>query len=241
MASTTEGAALTEESRRRQNALRAMTTRQVIQLWPAFTLDDIDASWSRVQPALVGLIQRNRALSASIGQSYYPAFRAAEGVSGPLPQLGVLDDAWRREAVAGLTLNGPIATKKLIAANAPNPLDVALVRVIGTTSRLVLDGGRDVVQEYVLRDERALGYARVTGGNPCAFCAMLASRGPVYKEDTVNFASHDHCQCFSEAVFRRGQPWPWRSREFRQMWNETTEGLSGAEARNAFRRAIEGR
>ncbi|AHI21595.1 minor capsid protein [Corynebacterium phage Colleen] len=58
-----------------------------------------------------------------------------------------------------------------------------------------------------------IGWARVlTGEENCPFCAMLASRGPVYSEDTVLAREgdrgryHDHCDCVAVLVIK-GRPW----------------------------------
>ncbi|WP_288858150.1 ADP-ribosyltransferase [uncultured Corynebacterium sp.] len=57
-----------------------------------------------------------------------------------------------------------------------------------------------------------VGYARVLSGREsCAFCAMLASRGPVYSDDTVvrrrdGRRYHDGCDCVPVLVVE-GQPW----------------------------------
>lgn len=36
---------------------------------------------------------------------------------------------------------------------------------------------------------------------------MLASRGPVYAEDTVDFQAHDFCGCTAELSFETPQEW----------------------------------
>lgn len=53
-----------------------------------------------------------------------------------------------------------------------------------------------------------LGWARVLSGETnCAFCAMLASRGAVYKsEKTAGFEPHPKCDCHAELVVK-GQRW----------------------------------
>lgn len=62
------------------------------------------------------------------------------------------------------------------------------------------------------RVDGQVDYARVLSGREsCAFCAMLASRGPVYSEDTVvrrrdGRRYHDNCDCIAVSVVE-GQPW----------------------------------
>jgi len=76
--------------------------------------------------------------------------------------------------------------------------------------------------------------ARVASANSCAFCAMLASRGPVYKEETVDFEAHDHCTCGSEPVYE-GAEWPPNSKEYQDLWYENHGSYKD------FRAAVEGR
>jgi len=75
--------------------------------------------------------------------------------------------------------------------------------------RQALDGGRQVVS----RSAEAHGgrWRRVADGNPCAFCAMLVTRGPVYSKETVTSTRlgrryHNFCGCTGEEVFGQWQP-----------------------------------
>ena len=51
---------------------------------------------------------------------------------------------------------------------------------------------------------------------------MLASRGPVFREDTADFEAHDHCACMGETSYP-GSEWPGQSGEFRDLWNDTVK------------------
>lgn len=116
--------------------------------------------------------------------------------------------------------------KHPVAPNASNRFDPLVVQLISEqlgsrVSRHALAAGRNAVVDSVhngtARDKttkkpRRVGYARVLSGKEsCAFCAMLASRGPVYKEDTVvrrhdGRRYHDNCDCVAVLVVH-GQPW----------------------------------
>jgi hypothetical protein len=66
----------------------------------------------------------------------------------------------------------------------------------------VLDLGRDSIIDSVHKDTQAEAWARVTEPKPCAFCALLATRGAVYKsEKSAEFEAHDHCRCHAQPVF----------------------------------------
>lgn len=131
--------------------------------------------------------------------------------------------------------------------------DLTQAGVAGTGVRGVLDGGRAVIDETVRRDPVCVGYFRVTkSANPCSFCAMLASRGPVFQEDSFEDSDprftgpgdqkcHDHCSCALEPLYTSKAGWPGRAREWEALWKETGGKFSGAAARRAFRQAYEGR
>lgn len=59
---------------------------------------------------------------------------------------------------------------------------------------------RDTITTNRHRDPEAVGWRRVSSGK-CKFCAMLASRGAVYREETARFAAHTNCHCTAQPVF----------------------------------------
>ncbi len=239
MAATLAGARLTAQHRSTQLALRAVTLRQVLQVWPAFDPERAASSWPPVETALMAIIGQRRKDSATIAAGYFEAFRTAERVGGTAaPVLSAFDVGATARAETSLQVTGYVTTERLTALRHPDPARTALVRVSGAAARHVLDGGRETLLASVRADRRALGWARATSGNPCSFCAMLASRGPAYGERTGDFQSHDHCACSLEPVYRRDQEWPSGSRDYQRLWRDSTGGLSGAEARNAFREAL---
>lgn len=248
MAATPEGAALTESNRRRQLALRAALTSDLVTLWRSFDIGDVDGSWQSLAPAVTTLTTSARRDSAVLAASYFSDFRQAEGATGtfrPRPVWGVNPDA----VATSLRVTGPVAFKRAISAGITpqQASSQALVSTTGAVSRIALDGGRNTIDGNVRRDSTALGWARVTDGAPCAFCAMLASRGAVYRSEfTAMYRGdggkyHDHCGCSAEPIYRKGAALPGRASEFSDLWAESTRGLSGNEARIAFRRAYEGR
>lgn len=242
MATTVQGAQLTEAHRRSQLSIRAAALRSLLALWPAFSMRDIDASWLVLETALMLLVTQARSQSSSIATAYYLSFRNAEGIRGPVPVDPPPMPVWEVAARRSLTVTGPVAAKQAIAAGRPpaEARDIALVRLSGSVGRLTLDGGRNVITGMVNAEPHRIGWIRVTSPSPCAFCAMLATRGPIYREETVGFQSHDHCACTAEPIVRNDRSaWPERNRELLRTWNETTRGLSGRDAVSAFRAAIE--
>lgn len=79
-------------------------------------------------------------------------------------------------------------------------------KVDGIATRLVTDVGRGAVLGAVAEDQQATGWVRIAAANACAFCRMLAQRGPVYTEGTAGFQAHDHCKCVAAPIFE-GEAW----------------------------------
>lgn len=150
-----------------------------------------------------------------------------------------------RAARTSMIVTGPVNIKAKTAR--ARPVDQAsrdaLVETSGAAMRHVVEGARRATLTVVQNDDLALGWARVTDGDPCYFCAMLASRGPVYgSRARASFEAHDHCGCTAEPVFDRKADWPGRSREFQQLWNrEIRNRYSGKDAIRAWRRLYEQR
>lgn len=115
--------------------------------------------------------------------------------------------------------------------------DYSAKRTAARSIRLVSDGGRGVISREVKSGGRgAVGYARVIDANPCPFCAMLASRGPVYRSNAFTdanalftgdnaFKVHDGCECSLEPVYgRSGAKLPPGSEQLAQEWADVAAG-----------------
>lgn len=217
-----------------QIALRALLLTDVIALWKAFDIKDIDRTWQAIEDAVFTIVREHRLTSYAISQRYAELFRAAERVLGAAPLPEPMKAGWETPAAVSLRVTGPIGAKQLVARNVPpvQAAQTALVRVSGAATRIVLDGGREALGGFVRADKQTIGWARVTDGDPCAFCAMLASRGPVYNTD-VEFEAHDHDACTLEPVYRKSSKWPGIGRDLQSQWNEVTRGIHGMEAQQA--------
>lgn len=138
----------------------------------------------------------------------------------------------------------------------------------GTVHKTALDAGRRALDTAMRRDRRIRSVARGLGPNPCAFCAMLASRGFVYMSgasasgttarisqndnevgpvdrdgnDRYSGAGirifHDNCNCYPiyRWVDETEMPLPERNAYFQEMWPVVTDGETGVDALNAWRR-----
>ncbi|MFT3871552.1 MAG: hypothetical protein QM714_02730 [Nocardioides sp.] len=111
--------------------------------------------------------------------------------------------------------------------------------LLGVGQRLVANAGRGQILAGIRADAKARRWARVTSATGCAFCRMLATRGAVYRsEESADFRAHDHCGCTIEPLFGGRYEPPAHVRADQQLWAESTDGLSGGDALNAFRRAV---
>lgn len=106
----------------------------------------------------------------------------------------------------------------------------------------------DAVESDDDDDGPEVGWARVlTGAESCGFCAMLASRGPVYKSKKSasdaggvdGKAYHDNCDC-EVVLVREDQDWVGREEyeALEQLWASSTAGTNGKSALKAFTAAL---
>ena len=111
-------------------------------------------------------------------------------------------------------------------------------------SREAVTDAADAVDEY--RGAK-VGWARVlTGAESCGFCAMLASRGPVYKSEQTasriggsQKAFHDNCDCETVLV-REDEDWVGQEayEELEKLWIAATQTTSGKASLKSFTAAL---
>lgn len=241
MASDPRAARLTEAHRLAQARLGARMVAQMAAAWPLLDPENLDGTIERWLTVTVPMVRAQRITSARLAANYLAAFRMLElGSTAQFTPL--LAETLPVEAITtSLTVTGPIAvkTRMRISPIIAKAMEIGKASSAGAAMRQALGGGRQTISDTVAADPKALGWARATSGKVCHFCAMLASRGPVYSEDSVHFEAHDHCSCTSEPVYHRDTAWPVGSQRFKALWDESTHGLSGDDARNAFRQALE--
>lgn len=176
-----------------------------------------------------------------------------------------------KAAEAGLRVTGPINIKHRISRgeSPESAARKALVEASGAAGQHVLNGGRGTTLSLVQNDQRAIGWVRVTDGNPCAFCAMLASRGVTwgpyaktsFKASNEKFSGksfeaeydddprivgrgevkvHDHCACAIAVVFSRQDAILDQGKQYRELWNQYIRNrYGGQDAIKAWRRLHE--
>jgi hypothetical protein len=124
-----------------------------------------------------------------------------------------------------------------------------LARASGSAIRYVTLAGRDQLEDIVRADPVAIGWARTTKPGCCHFCAMLASRGYVYKKDSFELSDemfegignqkvHDNCGCGLRPIYG-DDPLPERTKELEQMWIDSQRNGKGRNALAKFRQVYE--
>lgn len=216
-----------------QAALVSNLGQPVEAAWGLLDIQNLDRSLPGFVRALLALSHRFGVMSSTIAARSYLAERSAAGVRGkftvlpaPKPVEAKVDESVRW------------ATRELWSTD-PD-IETSKTNVSGVMDRLVLDQGRQTFLGAVKADRKAQGWARVPEPGCCAFCALLSTRGAVYRtERSGSFKSHDHCRCHVEAVFNSYEP----SAEVRQLqsiYNQAKVGAKGPKAtRLAFRHALE--
>lgn len=162
---------------------------------------------------------------------------------------------WDKAAETSMRVTGPVGQKQRAKARVRfrDAQDAALAEASGAAARQVRVGERQTLLRAVAADSVMKGWIRVTDADPCAFCAMLASRGPVYKRGSFSRKDprftgpgtakvHDNCGCSIEPVYSTDTGWPGQNKELQRLWNRHIRGrYSGKDALNAWRRLYEER
>jgi hypothetical protein len=241
MARTVQGALLTRRHYVAQLGVRAATSRDVMRLWEVVDPTNLTGTYDRFARAATVLTQARHGTSSGVAADYQEKFRRAEKVDGrvAIRLASALTQSDALTAIRGAGLSGIINSRK--AGFSPQAAARnGLVKVLGTTARLVLGGGRGTILGSAVEDTRASRWQRVTAGEPCAFCAELAIRPDGFAaESSADFEAHDHCSCSAEVAYEGSVP-PLTSQRLSSQWDEVTAGLEGDEARNAFRRSLAG-
>lgn len=150
--------------------------------------------------------------SAAMAAKFVSDFRKLNGVD---PGLIVYDEF---DAAAALARS--IATTRIMASD-PDRAGDTIDRMAVGFNRAVLNAGRDTVEWSAGAQGRS--WRRVTDGDPCAFCAMLATRSDYTTKERalttgrtrrhrrggkrpLGSKYHDHCGCTVVEVVGRWEP-----------------------------------
>lgn len=212
-----------------------------------------------IAPVLAPLlgVRKSAKLNRAIARAVYPYVQSGRKTSRDLARLVYVQAKanWNSDASPieePRIRDYPIeALEKAVSdAMAVNPTDriedADLERVAAAADSHVRNAYRNQSLAYVHNDNDIVGWARVDPYPPtCELCRLLISRGPVYK--TARSAGernkyHTGCTCVPQLVFK-GQEDSWPGREIylaeRERYEKATRGLSGKDARRAWRKAVD--
>jgi hypothetical protein len=242
MASTSEGRRLTETHRLAQARLRNRVAADLLRLWPVLDPADIDLTLPGWLRATVPVVVAGGAESQQLAAAYFRQFRFVE--LGELPQtLPPFTAVPAVQVETSLAVTGAHMLRRGIGRGEEFSVAVGRARVASAAAgaRVALHSGRRYVAEAVLEDRAAVAWSRVTSSRPCGFCALMASRGFVYKsEQTADFHAHDSCGCTIEPAYRetgRSDSAARFARLYEEVLNDPD--VAEADAAKVFRRRVE--
>ena len=221
-----------ESSQASQALIAAEAARLAAKIWPNIDVHDLRASIPQIRLTTAAAIRRYAPAAVTDALRFYRRERAAAGIAGSprfqLPKQAPLEQIGKSVNWAAQPLWGE------------SDLQTAEKRLESVVERLVLNAGRDAIVAAVEQDREAKAWARVPEPDACYFCAVLATRGAVYKTAHAagdDNAYHDHCRCHVEPVFVAYEPTArirqWQA-EYRRLADENGGSLSLDRWRHAY-------
>lgn len=139
---------------------------------------------------LPALIEQYGDVAATMAADWYDEVREQAAVRGAF--------------TAAIPTPGPDGAQALLGWALDESTDLVTFQTLtlGGSVRRILKYGRNVVSTSAIADPGAAGWQRQGVGANCPFCNFLIGRGAVYSENTVTFASHDHCNCVAVVAFK---------------------------------------
>jgi len=159
-------------------------------------------------------------VAATLAADWYERYREAAGATGHYSaQLSTDFDPGKAIILAkwGAT---PLFEK--------NDFELSRSLISGGAQRMIVDQARETTMINADADKAATGrWSRDARSSGCAFCLMLASRGPVYtSQDRGDFNAHDKCYCVVVPDFNDYKE-PTHIAEFRESYNGAREQVGG--------------
>lgn len=272
-------AALNEQHRLQQAANAAAVQRLVMQLFVQLVdpKNIVGTSQAWLTQAIAAVL-RGRSSAILLATAYATTVRRLQVPDAPTFDIPRPPDVPMEKLIRSLTYTGP-GKLAVDLAKTPKPLEPSpsaphvdweqydrdltdyekLVKELPVKAAVmssaaafqhVADGARDLIDSAVTNDRLATGYIRICKDHPCAFCLMLASRGPVYKDDSFKQSDprftgpgdhkvHNGCSCMLQPIYgsKASKNWTDQARNAEQLWINGAARYSGKDAINAFARA----
>lgn len=227
---------MTPQARQRQRSLIALALRA--SLLPLLRVGlrprPSPADWAALVEAAYPAVYRARMDSWRLAERAYREERARVlGDGGPVefPRRNYPPEALDK------ALREMVKPRLDALAEDDDVPQLLIEEAVAVADRHSKDAGRQGEIDAARHDRRALGYARrLTGDFNCAFCTMLASRGPVYRSANAALVRHegrgrnavptgepfhDRCDCEVVPVFDR-ENWEGREQhlELERLWQK---------------------
>ncbi|MDQ5822375.1 MAG: ADP-ribosyltransferase, partial [Actinomycetota bacterium] len=188
--------------------------------------NNLDASFPTYLRSALALVAAGRSKAHATAVNYYGEAKTGAGFERTIPMLQApaLDIM---AATQNLLSEGPISIKKQLASG--DGLMAAMAKAKAQTlsvgKRLTLESSRATLINLSNKDKDAQGWSRVSDGQPCHFCAMLLSRGPVYGEQSGKFRAHNGCGCSVRPYFKGEAHGGWSpdALALRNLWDGVDE------------------
>lgn len=217
---------------------RKMYRQQVIEMGQAAAAHGVEVNPAKLDSYDVNALYT--ALSDAVGLT--PKSRA-------FVQVEFLDEETQKSVRRKVLIRKADAFDPVVVDEVTKRLGARVGRHIRSGARKAVSNTAMVGQAREARTRKPvkMGYARVLSGSEnCSFCAMLASRGPVYSEDTVTRRRdgrkyHDHCDCQGVLVFH-GYGWEGEEsyKRLEAEWMAADEGDGSAATLKRFAKRVRG-
>jgi hypothetical protein len=186
---------LVAEHRSGLEAITTLAQRDLLSVWRSLDISDAREATDVLLVEIPTLTTAYGELAATLSADIYDEMRSGARVAGrsfravPAPPVPLGQaQALARWGVSPIWSDAPDAA-------------AALSKLSGGLTRLTLEPARETMLTATRTDPAKPRWGRVTSGNACEFCEMLAGRGFVYAEDTSEFQAHDNCKCSAVPAF----------------------------------------
>lgn len=232
MALTRAGDELTQAHKHEQILLAANAAGESDVLWSELNPSD-PYPWAYAQALLLA---DRKGQSQRLTSAYLAEFAGAE-IGQPVE---IVEPRTDFDRLIGVSIGaGANAVTNLV--NEGVRMDVALDQMRERFNEIVAAETQRTYREMIANTsgQQRKAWRRVTDGNPCAFCAMLAARGPVYMESTATSSKyalryHKGCGCTAEPWYGQWSDWKPTPQEQKYV-DAYFEAAAGADAADQAR------
>lgn len=145
--------------------------------------------------------------AATLATDWYDELRdmaQPRSLFAPQPLVRVTEDAV--SAAVAVATEPLYRIEQGVELEIKTALQESLAAVEAEAQKLVASAFRDTMTENATEDPDAEGWRRFARPGGCKFCQMLADKGAVYTEATVDFAAHTDCHCLAAPAFDPDAP-----------------------------------